>query len=319
MTPTPGDSATAAPVAVDPDLVAPPPTPVGRDSTAGVAVMAHLRRQTGALVAADSGLDANDPGAVHAARVAARRLRSGLRVYGDLLRDDASAQLRPELAWYAGTLSPARDLEVFAASLSTANDDVHGFGDALLPWLHRREGLVRTIALDELRSTRADALRHTLVAVARRPAFTPEAAKPAHKVLRPRVGRADARASRLLDQLSPSDASDSWHTARITAKRARYAAEVGSPVLGRACEDLARLWSTMTEPLGEAQDAVIQRALVLDRVDDPTMPLSAGEAFVCGIFVASTHEREVASHRNARDVWTASRAEHKHLLKRLGR
>jgi hypothetical protein len=90
-------------------------------------------------------------------------------------------------------------------------------------------------------------------------------------------------------------------------------------VLGRACEDLARLWSTLTEPLGEAQDAVVQRALVLDRVDDPTMPLSAGEAFVCGVFVASTHEREVASHRHARDVWTASRGEHKHLLKRLGR
>ena len=319
MTTAPQDDATAGPVAVDPDLVAPPPTPVGRDSAAGVAVMAHLRRQTGALIAADAGLDADAPDAVHAARVAARRLRSGLRVYGDLLVDDMSAQLRPELAWYAGTLSPARDLEVFAASLSAASDDVHGYGDALLPWLHRRQGLVRVAALDELRAPRADMLRRTLVAVARRPAFTREASKPAHKVLRPRVERADARAARLLEQLRPADDSDSWHTARITAKRARYAAEVGSPVLGRACEDLARLWSTLTEPLGEAQDAVIQRALVLDRVDDPTMPLSAGEAFVCGVFVASTHEREVASHRRAREVWTASRGEHKHLLKRLGR
>ena len=319
MTTAPGGKAAEGPTAVDPDLVAPPPTPVGRDSTAGVAVMAHLRRQTGALIAADAGLDADAPDAVHAARVAARRLRSGLRVYGDLLLDDVSARLRPELAWYAGALSPARDLEVFAESLSAATDDVHGFGDALLPWLRRRQGLVRASALDELRSTRADALRHTLVAVARRPAFTREASKPAHKVMRPRVERADARAARMIEQLRPADDSHSWHTARITAKRARYAAEVGSPVLGRACEDLARLWSTMTEPLGEGQDAVIQRALVLDRVDDPTMPLSAGEAFVCGIFVASTHEREVASHRRARDVWTASRGEHKHLLKRLGR
>jgi len=319
MTRAGGDHTTTSPIDLDPDLVAPPPTPVGRDSTAGVAVMAHLRRQTSALIAADAGLDADSPDAVHAARVAARRLRSGLRVYGDLLLDDVSAQLRPELAWYAGALSPARDLEVFAASLSTASDDVHGFGDALLPWLNRRQGLVRAAALGDLRSSRADALRHSLVAVARRPAFTREAGKAAHKVLRPRVERADARAAGLLEQLSPGDDSDSWHAARITAKRARYAAEVGSPVLGRACEDLARLWSTLTEPLGVAQDAVIQRALVLDRVDDPTMPLSAGEAFVCGIFVASTHEREVAAHRHARDVWTASRAEHQHLLKRLGR
>ena len=317
MTYPPGDG--AAHQAADPDLVAPPPTPVGRDSTAGVAVMAHLRRQTGALLAADAGLDEDAPGAVHAARVAARRLRSGLRVYGELLLDDLSARLRPELAWYAGVLSPVRDLEVFAATLAGANDDVHGFGDALLPWLRRRHELALAAALADARSPRADALRRALVGVARAPGFAKDASKKARKVLRPPVLRADERAARLLDQLRPSDDSDSWHTARITAKRARYAAEVGAPVLGKPCEDLARLWSTLTEPLGEAQDAVIQRALVLDRVDDPSMPLSAGEAFVCGVYVASTHDREVASHRHAREVWTGSRDEHGRLRAGLGR
>ena len=281
--------------------------------------MAHLRRQTGALLAADAGLDQDAPGAVHAARVAARRLRSGLRVYGDLLLDDLSARLRPELAWYAGTLSPVRDLEVFAATLAAATDDVHGFGDALLPWLRRRHELALAAALADARSTRADALRHALVEVARAPRFARDASKKAPKVLRSPVLRADERAARLLDQLRPGDDSDSWHTARITAKRARYAAEVGAPVLGKPCEDLARLWSTLTEPLGEAQDAVIQRTLVLDRVDDPSMPLSAGEAFVCGVYVASTHDREVASHRHAREVWTGSRDEHGRLRAGLGR
>jgi CHAD domain-containing protein len=320
MTTPSGDEPTGtARVPVDPDLVSPPPTPVSRDSTAGVAVMAHLRRQTGALLEADSGLDTDEPGSVHAARVAARRLRSGLRVYGDLLRDDVAARLRPELAWYAGALSPVRDLEVFAASLASATDDVHGFGDALLPWLRRRHALALAAGLEELRSPRADTLRRALVAVARTPAFTPEAGRKASKVLRPRVLRADERAARLLEQLRPGDDSDSWHAARITAKRARYAAEVGAPVLGRPCEDLARLWSTLTEPLGDAQDAVIQRALVLDRVDDPSMPLSAGEAFVCGVYVASTHDREVACHRRAREVWTSSRDEHRRLLRAVGR
>jgi hypothetical protein len=133
------------------------------------------------------------------------------------------------------------------------------------------------------------------------------------------VLRADDRAARLLVALSPDDESDAWHSARIAAKRARYAAEVGAPVMGKACADLASLWSTLTEPLGDAQDAVIQRALVLDRVDDPTVPLSAGEAFVCGVYVASTHDREVACHRRAREVWTDSRHEHKRLRKALGR
>ena len=319
MTSPSGEEPTAVPdVAVDPDLVAPPPTPVSRDSTAGVAVMAHLRRQTAALLAADAGLDADAPDAVHAARVAARRLRSGLRVYGDLLRDDVSARLRPELAWYAGALSPVRDLEVFARDLGRATEDVHGFGDALLPWLHRRHALALGAALVDVRSARGDDLRRALVSVARAPSFTREAGRRVPKVLAPRVLRADDRAGRLLDRLRPGDDSAAWHAARIGAKRARYAAEVGAPGLGKPCADLAALWSTLTEPLGDAQDAVIQRALVLDRVDDPSMPLSAGEAFVCGVYVASTHDREVGLHRRAREVWVAARDEHRRLRRSLG-
>ena len=318
--PSGDDGAGVTRVPVDPDLVSPPPTPVGRDSTAGVAVMAHLRRQTGALLAADAGFDDDAPDAVHAARVAARRLRSGLRVYGDLRRDDVGARLRPELSWYAGALSPVRDLEVFAASLAaTPEEDLHGYGETLLPWVRHRLVLARAAALDDARSPRAAALRGALVALARTPAFTAEAARKAPKVLRPRVLRADHRASRLLEQLTPDDGSDAWHSGRIAAKRARYAAEVGAPVLGRPCDEIARLWARLTEPLGDAQDAVVQRALVLDRVDDVTVPLSAGEAFVCGVYVASTHDREVACHRRAREAWSASRGEHKILRKAMGR
>jgi len=128
-----------------------------------------------------------------------------------------------------------------------------------------------------------------------------------------------AVSARLLEQLTPNDSSDAWHSGRIAAKRARYAAEVGAPVLGRPCDDIARLWAALTEPLGDAQDAVTQRALVLDRVDDVTVPLSAGEAFVCGVYVASTHDREVECHSRARQVWASSRVEHKRLRKAMGR
>ena len=304
------DGATPAP---DPDLLPPPAVPVGRDSTAGVAVMAHLRRQTAVLLAARAGIANDASDSVHASRVAARRLRSGLRVYGDLLKGDVSARLRPELAWYAGVLAPARDLEVFAAALSRDSDDAHGYGDALLPWLHRRRRAAALDAAEQLSGARADVLLRALVDISRAPAFTDVAARRARKVLAPRVLHADRRATRQIEGLRPSDDADSWHSARIAAKRARYAAEVGAPALGTACDALGQLWASVTEPLGEAQDAVIQRTLVLDRVDDPTVPLSAGEAFVCGLYVASTHDREVEAHRRARDVWRASREEHARL------
>jgi CHAD domain-containing protein len=302
----------------DPELVLPPPTPVSGDSTAGVVIRSHLRRQTSALLAADAGLDDDRPDAVHASRVAARRLRSGLRVYGDLLTDDLSARLRPELSWYAGQLSPARDLEVFTAALSADTKDVHGYADTLLPWLRHRHSVALAAALPQLRSSRADALRVALTRLATDPRFTKRAAKRAVTVLGPRVLRADDRAAKLLAQLRPGDESASWHSARIGAKRARYAAEVGAPALGRPCQDLASLWSALTEPLGDGQDAAIQRALVLDRVDDTSSPISAGEAFVCGVYVASTFDREVESHRQARDVWRDSRSRHRALRSALG-
>lgn len=299
-------------VASDPDRLLPPAVPVSRGSTAGVAVLGHLRRQTAALLTADAGLAEGADDSVHAARVAARRLRSGLRVYGDLLRDDISPGLRSELAWYAGTLSPARDLEVFADQLRTI-ETVEGLADAVLPWVERTRAAAVAEAVAASRSDRAVALKRTLVELSRAPRFVDAASRRAPKVLAPRVLHADERAARQLDRLRPGDDSHLWHGARITAKRARYAAEVGAPALGKDCEDLARLWSRLTEPLGEAQDAVIQRGLVLDRVDDPAVPLSAGEAFACGVFVASTHDREVEAHRRARHVWKDSRDEHRRL------
>jgi CHAD domain-containing protein len=306
------------PTLSDPDLVLPPPIPVGRDSTAGVAVMAHLRRQTAALLAADAGLDTDADGSVHAARVAARRLRSGLRVYGDLLRDDVSARLRPELSWYASRLSPARDLEVFAADLDIRSDLPEGLADTLRPWLVRRRTDSLAAALVDLRATRATTMRASLVSLARTPSFTAVAAKRAAKVLAPRVLHADARATRQFEALTHDDPPESWHSARISAKRARYAAEVGAAALGRPCEELARLWAGLTEPLGHAQDAVIQRELVLARVRDTAVPLSAGEAFGCGVFVASTHERELEAQQQAHARWRSSRDEHRRLRRAVG-
>jgi CHAD domain-containing protein len=313
------DGPTPAGARPAPGMLLPPPTPVGPHSTAGVAVMAHLRQQVDSLLRADAGLDDDAPDAVHQARVASRRLRSGLKVYGDLLVGGTSERLRSELSWYASRLSPSRDLEVFAEALEQgAADDLGDLDGTLLaetvvPWLRARRARLHEAALVDLRSPRAD-----LVRCAREPRFVGRAARAAHKVLGPPVLEADRRAARRFEALGAHAPSDAWHLARIAAKRARYAAEVGAPALGRRCEELAVLWSEVTEPLGHAQDAVVQRGLVLERVADPAAPLSAGEAFTLGVFVSASHEREAAERRAARDVWRGSREQHHRLRKALG-
>lgn len=314
----------------DPDLVLPPPVPVGPHSTAGVAVMAHLRRHVGALLDADRGLDEDLPDAVHQARVSARRLRSGLKVYGDLLRGSTPTRLRDELGWYAGLLSPSRDDEVFAAQLAdlAGDDEVPvGFDPAtdfttlaatMSPWLGVQRARSHAAALVDLRSARAAALRRDLVRTAREPLFERRAAKQAGRLLAPRVLEADRRAARRFEALDASSPTDHWHLARIAAKRARYAAEVGIGPLGRPAERLARLWIEVTEPLGHAQDAAVQRELVLARIADPAAPLSAAEAFTCGVFVASTHDRELVAQDLAREGWAQSRRSHQDLRRALG-
>jgi CHAD domain-containing protein len=301
----------------DPERTLPPAVPVGRDSTAGVAVMAHLRRQTSALLEASVGVGGDDIEPVHATRVATRRLRAGLRVYGDLLEGDIATRLRAELAWYAGTLSPLRDVDVFLEVVEGATED--HVADALVPWLRRRREELTAAAVAALGSGRGTKLRLDLVTLARSPRFAPLAGKRASKVLTPPVLRADRRATRRIDALSEASPPDAWHAARITAKRARYAAEVGAPALGRPAADLAKLWASMTDPLGAAQDAVIQRELVLERVDDPAVPLTAGEAFACGAFVASARERETQSHREAAARWSELRDEHARLRRAVER
>lgn len=325
------DGAGGGPVRPDPELALPPAVPVGPHSTAGVAVMAHLRHNVGALLEADAGLPNDLPDAVHQARVAARRLRSGLRVYGDLLAGSTAARLRAELGWYAGLLSPSRDLEVFAAHLTslarTLGDDrpaaydealdVELLAATLLPWLAARRDRAHGEAVEQLRAPRAAALRRDLVRTAREPLFTGRAGRKAEKVLAPRVLDADARATRRFEELDATTPPDGWHLARIAAKRARYAAEVGAGPLGRPAQDLARLWSDVTEPLGASQDAVVQRDLTLARIADPASPLSAGEAFTCGVFVAATHDRELAARSAARAGWGESRRRHRDLRKAL--
>lgn len=69
----------------------------------------HGRRLVGALRGVPSG---TDPEAIHQVRVACRRLRAALRVFGEVLGGQRSTRWRRSLRRLARTLGPARDLDV---------------------------------------------------------------------------------------------------------------------------------------------------------------------------------------------------------------
>jgi hypothetical protein len=98
-------------------------TGVKPPGTVGELVVAYIAAQCNVLASNDVGLRTATP-VVHETRVAARRLCSTLRVFGDVV-DAASAEgLNSELAWYADLLGEVRDREVLSARLTSLIDEL---------------------------------------------------------------------------------------------------------------------------------------------------------------------------------------------------
>ena len=82
-----------------------PAAPAG---TVGELVGVYVAAQCDVLASNDIGLRTGAP-VVHQTRVAARRLRSTLRVFGDVVDAAAADELNNEVAWYAELLGRERD------------------------------------------------------------------------------------------------------------------------------------------------------------------------------------------------------------------
>jgi inorganic triphosphatase YgiF len=122
----PGTMSKAA-AALGPRTSAPPDVPEMRwpnpKDPAGEAVRAFLATHVRAFLLQDVRLRRDLPDSVHQVRVAARRLRSGLRVFRPLLEAEWADNLRVELAWAATSLGEARDADLvrLAAELPTTS------------------------------------------------------------------------------------------------------------------------------------------------------------------------------------------------------
>src|SRR4029450_10496583 len=92
--------------------------PAVKAGTVGELVSSYLATQCIVLASNDVGLRTGAP-VVHQTRVAARRLRSTLRTFGDVVVPARAAELNNELVWYADLLGQVRDREVMSARLTT--------------------------------------------------------------------------------------------------------------------------------------------------------------------------------------------------------
>jgi CHAD domain-containing protein len=226
--------------------------------TVGELVAAYLATQCEVLASNDVGMRTGRP-AVHKTRVAVRRLRSTLRIFGDVFQPAPAEELDNELSWYADLLGEVRDRDILSNRLTKQigelpPDQVRGEVEAEITKTLAAEKRAALERLNqEMRSTRYENLVQLLRAWRAAPPFTEAATAEnmaAVKYVEQAKGKADKRLRKAGDNI------EKLHRARKTMKRARYAAELVKPAdsqmksVERAAEELQTV-------LGEHQDATV--------------------------------------------------------------
>jgi CHAD domain-containing protein len=289
---------------------------LGPKSSSAAVLLAYLRDQSGVLKAYDPLVRRDEPDSVHQMRVASRRLRSTLQSFGAILPSQATRQLRDELRWLGGVLGESRDAEILAGRLEelvreTPDELVMGPVAARIQ-AHfapvraaSRRGTLRALnseryvtLLDDLERLLDDP---PLTDAARQPAGDelPKAVAQAYRRVRKRMRRAGrAPAGRDLDV--------ALHEARKAAKRARYAAEVLRPVVGKQARRFGRRMKGLQSVLGEHQDAVITRQCLRDL--GVRAALAEENAFAYGVMYEAEATQARQLQDQARQAWKKASA-----------
>ncbi|WIY06667.1 CYTH and CHAD domain-containing protein [Amycolatopsis mongoliensis] len=272
------------PKALEPSDITPPGT-LGHRPTGGEVVTRALRRTVVRMIDYDVRVRRLEPDAVHQMRVCCRRLRSDLRVFAPLVDPAFAAPVIEHVRWLGGVLGEPRDAEVLHARLHrTANADPLAPLDeraitVLDTDLTDRERCALHALAESMNTRRYAEILDALVEAARYPRLTAQARRPATHTLPRRVAKAWHHLETAA-QLKPLDSDESWHAARIQAKRARYAAEAVAPAIGREASRLAHAVAGVQDVLGDHHDAVIaaqQWAELAERhPEDPAVTLTCG-------------------------------------------
>jgi CHAD domain-containing protein len=258
--------------------------------------VAYLAEQIDAVFDGDLGLRrGSDP--IHDTRVAIRRLRSTLRVFGKLLDRDAIGDVDAELKWFAGLLGEVRDCHVqrrrFRDALNELPPEL-----VLGPVANRINNDLQSYQLRARKDvTEAmDSQRYlTLLATLQSWRTDPPLNEPPSlKALTKRARRAERKADRRLAEAVETGDDALLHRARKAAKRARYAAELRLPVDKRA-KATAKRYKQFQRVLGDHQDGVVASATLR------RLALSAGttpgeNGFTFGVL----YEREQQAAETAR-------------------
>lgn len=281
---------------------------------AGDAIVAYVAAQITELTEQDPGARQDADDAVHRMRSATRRIRSVLSAYGKLFDADAATQLKTELKWLSTVLGKARDAEVMRDRIGELLNDQP---DGLLP------GPAATKITDELESAFNSGYRELLRSLETKRYFRLLDALETFRDDPPTRPRAEMKArpvtarlaGKVIKRLRKSQKAAARHTGvehdpalhqvRKDAKRLRHAAEALQDVHGRPAARLARDAQKIQKILGEHQDSVVARSVLLRLANDAGGSVEKDPAF--GRLLAAEEQRAADSEARYAKVAKKSR------------
>jgi CHAD domain-containing protein len=270
------------------------PTPAPRKKAPAFDhIRAYMQAQVAEIERTDPivRVDPADDDALHDLRVAIRRLRAVLRATREAFEDEWVTSLRAELKWLGGELAEARDLDVLLLALADADSDAAPIVKALQADRRR----VRAKAVKALESPRYEVLLETL----RRGVEAPPVRSidiPLERV----AAREFRRLRRTVDGLGPKPSPEALHRARIHAKRARYAAELAEPVVGKRARRFLRAAKAFQDVVGAHQDSVVAEERIRAVADRSK---STATAFAAGRLVERELGRRKRVRRSVKPAW----------------
>jgi triphosphatase len=251
-------------------------------TTCALAFRAIARACLRQLVANRPAMLGGDPEGLHQMRVALRRLRAAISLFGDMLSDRQTEEMKVQLKWITGELGPAREFEVFVKRvlMPVAAAKPDGSGVAVLAKdleekraeaFHRASAAVesprfRALMIDIVAWIETGDWTHNSDASVRAVRESPIATAAAHDLNRRRkkiLKNGDG-----LKELEPQRR----HKLRIQAKKLRYASEFfagafpGKKAEKRRKEFLAAL-EKLQDALGELNDIAVHEGLTAEIVD----------------------------------------------------
>jgi CHAD domain-containing protein len=271
-------------------VLPPPPRPQAGEGVAVVELLhVLLAEQLRELLRHDPGVRLGDDlEDVHQYRVATRRSRALIRATEPVLGDRLTP-LAGELKWLGRLLGPVRDRDVLIERLRR---EVQGLdcdrdaGEALVARLEDARERARDKLLAALQSERYfELLDAFAAAVAALPEVT--SVERARDIAGAELHELQLAAARL--PAAPTD--DELHNLRITAKRARYGAELMAT--GRKGKQLQRYLEALKnfqDVVGEHQDAVVAELTLRKLARKPT-------AIAAGRLIAYERLRRVEQRR----------------------